>query len=85
MSHASATVHQRVTSRYITLHYTHACVSQGPDLQNMLRFIIKLSLKFIVRLTYDSHLQRAKNSPKNVKRSYDIPGELYLRKATLSL
>ena len=34
----------------------------GPDLQNILRFIVRLSEVYRIRSTYDSHLKRAKIS-----------------------
>ena len=39
----------------------HTHMNQGPDLQNISRFIIRL-YKFIVRSTYDSDLKRAEIS-----------------------
>ena len=39
---------------------------QGPDLQNILRFIIYDCRKFIVRSTYDSDERRAKISLRNI-------------------
>ena len=54
----------------------------GPDLQNILRFIIN---KHIERSTYDSDLKRAKISLKLIyehylRRSYNFASESYLRK-----
>jgi len=34
----------------------HKVVVQGPDLQNVLRFIVRLYVKFIARSTYDNDL-----------------------------
>ena len=52
--------------RLTGLIFSSSYVMQGPNLQNILRFIVRLSLVTIVRLTYDSDLKSAKTSFRNI-------------------